>query len=128
MNFEFFRKPPVLATAVVAFVAASLYIVVGTPDGVSTANGSAIEAMPMASQAPGTKAASVTSLVGGLKARLAEDPSDAKGWLLLAKSHDHLGNRDAAWAAYAKAKELGMGDDTLEIKLAANMNQLLQKN
>ena len=128
MNFEFLTKPAVLATAVVAFVAASLYVVIDTPNEDHSVNRSAIEVPTTVDQAPGKKAASVPSLVGGLEAKLAQDPNDAKGWLLLAKSHDHLGDRDAAWAAYARAKELGMGDDAFEIKLAANMNQLLQEN
>ena len=63
----------------------------------------------------------VGSLIGGLEARLAENPDDAKGWLLLARSHDHLGNDDEAWNAYSRARELGMNDETLELKLAANM-------
>ena len=107
MNFEFLTKPAVLATAVVAFVAASLYVVIDAPNEDHSVNRSAIEVPTTVDQAPGKKAASVPSLVGGLEAKLAQDPNDAKGWLLLAKSHDHLGDRDAAWAAYARAKELG---------------------
>jgi len=128
MNLEFFAKPPLLAAAIVAFVAASLYVVIDVPDEGHSANRATVAAKPMANDETGQKAASVTSLVGGLEARLAENPDDAKGWLLLAKSHDHLGNRDAAWAAYSRARELGMSDDSLEIKLAANFNQLIQKN
>ena len=128
MNLEFFAKPAVLATAVIAFVAASLYAVIDVPTEVQTMNRTAVEATPATTQGSGDKAASVTSLVGGLEARLANDPDDAKGWLLLAKSHDHLGNQDAAWAAYGRARELGMGDDTLEIKLAASLGQLMPNN
>ena len=68
-----------------------------------------------------TSSASVGSLIGGLEARLAENPEDAKGWLLLARSHDHLGNNDEAWNAYSRARDLGMTDETLELKLAANL-------
>jgi len=128
MNREFFSKPAVLATAVVAFVAAALYIAIDMPDEVHTVSRIAPSTQPMANAESGQKAASVTSLVGGLEARLAENPDDAKGWLLLAKSHDHLGDRNAAWAAYSRARELGMSDDSLEIKLATNLNQLIQKN
>lgn len=128
MKLDVLAKPAVLATAVVAFVAASLYIVIDVPDESSSANRAAVEKQSMTSEGTGQKAASVTSLLGGLEAKLAENPDDAKGWLLLAKTHDHLGNRDAAWAAYSRARELGMSDDTLEIKLAANMNPLLRKN
>lgn len=63
------------------------------------------------------KAASVGTLIGGLESRLAENPEDAKGWLLLAKSHDHLGNVSAARDAYARAKALGMEDLALEARL-----------
>ena len=128
MNLDFFVKPAVLATTVIVFVAASLYAVIDAPTETQTINRTAVEAGPATSQDSGEKAASVTSLVGGLEARLAQDPDDAKGWLLLAKSHDHLGNRDAAWAAYGHAKELGMSDDTFEIKLAANIGQLMPNN
>ena len=73
------------------------------------------------SQPTQDRSASVGSLIGGLEARLAENPDDAKGWLLLARSHDHLGNDDEAWNAYSRARELGMNDEALELKLAANM-------
>jgi len=63
------------------------------------------------------KAASVGALIGGLESRLAQDPEDAKGWLLLAKSHEHLGNISAARDAYARAKALGLEDLGLEAKL-----------
>ena len=119
MNLDFFAKPAVLAAAIVAFVAASLYVVIDVPGEVHSVNRTPVATQPMANEETGQKAASVTSLVGGLEARLAENPDDAKGWLLLAKTHDHLGNRDAAWAAYSRARELGMSDDSLEIKLAA---------
>jgi len=63
------------------------------------------------------KAGSVGSLIGGLEAKLAENPDDAKGWLLLAKSHEHLGNLPAAREAYGRARELGMEDLAFEAKL-----------
>ncbi len=128
MSLDLSAKPAVLATAVIAFVAASVYLVIDAPTKAQTINRTATEARPATSQATGKKAASVTSLVGGLEAKLAEDPNDAKGWLLLAKSHDHLGNRDAAWAAYSRARELGMSDNPFEIKLAANIGQLMPQD
>ena len=73
------------------------------------------------SQPTQDRSASVGSLIGGLEARLAENPDDAKGWLLLARSHDHLGNNDEDWNAYSRARELGVNDEALELKLAANM-------
>ena len=59
----------------------------------------------------------MTSLLVGLETRLAENPDDAKGWLLLAKSYDHLGRGAEAREAYAKATALGMTDADLEARL-----------
>jgi cytochrome c-type biogenesis protein CcmH len=58
--------------------------------------------------------APVAQLVDGLAARLHQDPNDAAGWLLLAKSYRHLGRPSEAGAAYAKAKRLGKTDPDLE--------------
>lgn len=128
MNLDLLAKPAVLAVAVVAFVAAALYVVVDSPDEVTTINRSAVATPSMTDDGVNGRAASVTSLVGGLEAKLAEDPNDAKGWLLLAKSHDHLGDQRAAWAAYSRAKELGMSDDAFEIALAANLGRQIPQN
>ena len=66
------------------------------------------------------KIASVSDLVGGLEARLEEDKDDAKGWLLLARSYDHLGDNENALRAYIKAVELGLSDAQMEMKLVQN--------
>jgi len=128
MNLDLPSKPSLLAISVVAFVAAALYVVVELPTEVETTNRTAVVTKPMSNDGSETKAASVTSLVGGLEAKLIENPDDAKGWLLLAKSHDHLGDQKAAWAAYARAKELGMSDPSFEIDLAANISQHIPAN
>jgi len=57
---------------------------------------------------------SVSSLVGGLEERLAREPDDGKGWLLLAKSYDHLGRSKDALRAYGKAAQLGVTDPEFE--------------
>jgi cytochrome c-type biogenesis protein CcmH len=56
-------------------------------------------------------------MLTGLEERLREDPSDAKGWLLLAKSYSHLGRDDDAAVAYAKASDLGLADSEFQSKL-----------
>ena len=97
-----------------------LYGVIGKPE-LSTAQPvAAASASTMQATQPDTgneKAGSVTSLLAGLEARLAENPDDAKGWLLLAKSYDHLGRGEDARAAYDKAAALGMTDAALESRL-----------
>jgi cytochrome c-type biogenesis protein CcmH len=128
MNLDFLAKPAVLATSVVAFVATALYVVVELPDEATTTHGTTIESQKTSNADGQSKAPSVTSLVGKLEAKLAENPNDAKGWLLLAKSHDHLGDQRAAWAAYSRAEELGLSDAAFEIELAANISQQLPQN
>jgi cytochrome c-type biogenesis protein CcmH len=115
------RKVRALITVscIAVLVGATLFAVVGQQE---SANNQ-VDTIPVAAD----KSASVGSLVGGLEARLASNPEDAKGWILLARSHDHLGNEKEAWNAYSRARELGMTDETLELKLAANMVGSLQQ-
>ena len=125
---DILAKPAVLAICVIALVAAALYAVVDSPDELRTIGRTEIELQPSTSDGTERKAASVTSLIVGLEARLVENPDDAKGWLLLAKSHDHLGDQRAAWAAYTRARDLGMSDASFEIALAATIGQQIPAN
>jgi len=50
---------------------------------------------------------SVEAMLVQLEQRLEQKPGDAKGWELLGRSYDHLGRRNAAEKAYARARELG---------------------
>ena len=125
---DILAKPAVLAICVIALVAAALYAVVDSPDELRTIGRTEIELQPSTSDGTERKAASVTSLIVGLEARLVENPDDAKGWLLLAKSHDHLGDQRAAWAAYTRARNLGMSDASFEIALAATIGQQIPAN
>lgn len=97
-----------------------MYVAIGRPD--IAANGAALPetsatmaaAVPRADE---SQAASVTELLAGLERRLQENPDDAKGWLLLAKSYYHLGRRQDAAVAYDKAAGLGLADNLLEARL-----------
>lgn len=77
------------------------------------------ESYPTSSPATetGTSIASVNQLLGSLEQRLRDDPNDAKGWLLLARSYDHLGRSAEAIDAYEKARALGASDMLLESRL-----------
>ena len=115
-----FANVPLLAVFAAFLLAVALYATLGRPD---IATGASIRNSPSTAMTrPSTgsddrKAASVGNLLAGLEQRLKDDPGDAKGWLLLAKSYDHLGrSRDAA-AAYDRAAELGLTDDALEARL-----------
>ena len=108
--------------AIVSFVAATIYWVVEPAQSSSSyLTRFEVSSTPSIVSTKKEKTASVGELIGGLERRLEENPNDGKGWLLLAKSHDHLGNTAAAWSSYARAKELGTSDDALEIKLAARL-------
>lgn len=112
-------KLPLLAAIAALLLATALYAALGRPDiasSVRTATSSPVTKDRSLADS-GRKAASVTTLLAGLEQRLRENPDDASGWLLLAKSYDHLGrSRDAA-AAYDKAATLGLTDNVLEARL-----------
>jgi hypothetical protein len=56
---------------------------------------------------------SVASMVDGLSERLQQDPDDGKGWLLLARSYNHLKRIPEARDAYKNAVALGEYDEEL---------------
>lgn len=66
-----------------------------------------------------TSIPTVASLISGLETRLEQNPDDADGWLLLARSYDHLGQSSAANIAYERAKSLGQYHAELEASLSA---------
>ena len=106
-------------------LAIGLYIVIGQPGATDYApthiSTSADKASNPAS-APGNLG-SVQSMLTGLEQKLEADPSDAKGWLLLAKSYSHLGQSDDAAAAYAKASALGQVDLEFEAQLEGGKSE-----
>lgn len=64
-------------------------------------------AMPGGEPAASGSVASVATLAKRLAQRLEEQPDDGPGWLLLGRSYEHLGRREKARAAYARAAALG---------------------
>lgn len=120
------RKQKELAPAVwLAAIAAplltvGLYVVVGQPDATDYVSGhvNSVQAVAGISTPASSNLGSVQSMLTGLEQRLRDDPSDAKGWLLLAKSYSHLGRSEDAAVAYAKASDLGVVDEEYQVKLA----------
>ena len=91
-------------TVMVPVCGLGLYLWLGSPHGIdpqpiSASPGAAAEMAP-----------SVEAMVASLAARLDEDPEDAEGWLLLARSQVVLERFDAALAAFERAHVL-LGDD-----------------
>ena len=95
---------PVAVAVLVPVCGLGLYLWLGSPHG--------LEPRPAARAAPaGTEPTpSVETMVALLAARLADNPADAEGWLLLARSQVALERFDAALAAFERAHAL-LGDD-----------------
>ncbi len=115
-----FANVPLLTALAALLLAVGLYLAIGRPDVASNTSmhvTSSADVAQAASSSEETKAASVSELLTGLEQRLEENPDDAKGWLLLAKSYDHLGWHGDAATAYDKARALGLSDGVLEARL-----------
>lgn len=116
-NMGFARLPLLLGVAVLVF-AIALYSYLGSPGMTSSTSHTSTASMGSGAGQPGTSKVegvpSVASLVSGLEERLANAPDDAKGWLLLAKTYQHLGRIDDARAALDKAVALGQSDTEFE--------------
>lgn len=115
-----FVHVPLLAVLATLLLAIGLYAAIGRPDvAISDKQDNASPPASVSNQANQrkSKAASVNSLLAGLEQQLRDDPGDANGWLLLAKSYDHLGRESDAAAAYDRAIELGISDNDLEARL-----------
>jgi cytochrome c-type biogenesis protein CcmH/NrfG len=64
-------------------------------------------------------AAPVASLIGGLESRLAAEPADEKGWVLLAQSYAFVGDADATERALQRAVALGADEQMLRERVNA---------
>ena len=114
---------PLLVVIIAIIVAIGLYGVLGRP-GIpsSTPHANDTTSRSTSEQAAAAKTdaiAPVESLLAGLEQRLENNPDDAKGWLLLAKSYQHLGQDEKARSAYDKAEALGQVDTTFADSLAS---------
>lgn len=110
------RSPRFLLAVMVPITAVGLYVALGTPAAIT-------EEPPAEHQSPvstnnGDGIPTIASLIDGLKARLQKQPDDGAGWLLLARSFDHLGQKKEALAAYEKATSLGQSHPELEKSLS----------
>ena len=117
-NESGFSYLPLLAMLAIAMVAAGLYLAIGRPDLASESNqAQAAQTAPHTTAHQDVSVATVESLLSGLEQRLQREPGDGDGWLLLAKSYDHLGRSAEAIEAYARARALGSSDLLLESRL-----------
>jgi len=97
-------------TAILALIlvpiATLIYLDQGTPGlpQITHADLAAVSAERAAEEQ--ARATEVAGLIGQVEARLAENPDDLRGWLLLARAYVRLGRIDDAIAAQAKAGDL----------------------
>lgn len=63
-----------------------------------------------AHSAPAVTPADVQAMVNGLETRLATDPDDLEGWLMLARSYRYFGKHENAVAAFEKASPIVQAD------------------
>ncbi|MBI1988407.1 MAG: c-type cytochrome biogenesis protein CcmI [Betaproteobacteria bacterium] len=100
------RTAAVLAT-VIPLAAASLYWLLGNPDALSP------QRAGVAGGASGLTMHEVEAMVAKLAARLEQNPDDANGWAILARSYAAMQRFPEAIAAYAKAAALTRDDADL---------------
>lgn len=116
-----FTNVPLLTVLATSLLAVGLYAAIGRPDvatGTLAHNSLDTVAQKRSFANTDAKAASVSELLAGLEKRLQEDPENAKDWLLLAKSYDHLGQRQQAADSYARAEALGLSDSALATRIS----------
>lgn len=84
-----------------------LYLLTGTPSAVNntTVQSTASTATAVTTNNPAA-GAEISDLVKSLEQRLNEQPGDAKGWAVLARTYQQLGRYDEAVAAYQQLEKL----------------------
>jgi hypothetical protein len=114
-------SPAALLVVFVPLGAIALYALLGSPNAMTAETSPRKSTVHTLSKPAGSEAkrsyGSVASLTDGLRDRLEAEPNDAGGWLLLAKSYQHLGRDAEALDAYVRAQALGKSDAGLEVSL-----------
>jgi cytochrome c-type biogenesis protein CcmH len=111
------KAPPVHAKSslyvlglTLPIAAIAFYLIVGTPKSIT---GEATPASPTASASGERTQEQVAANVEALAQRLKENPSDAAGWTMLARSYNNMERFGESAGAYAKATELNPKDADL---------------
>ena len=95
----------------IPIVAIVFYLNVGNPKSITD---EAVATHPPASSAPGERTqAQIEANVARLAERLKSNPSDAQGWVMLARSYSSMEKFAESAGAYAKATELTPNDANL---------------
>jgi hypothetical protein len=121
------NKAAAAMVVVVSVLAVGLYSRLGSPDAATGGNeyqyDNRADVGSVATAGTRKSVASVASMLNGLRDRLKQEPDDADGWLLLARSYEHLGRHQESVPAYNRARELGKTDPKLEASIiSANLS------
>ncbi len=111
------RVAAVASMALLPFLAIGTYFSVGYSDEVFAARapaGQAMSALPQAEPSDEEMTREFTHLVEGLQVRLAQDPADLQGWVLLGRTLTFLDEFEAAGRAFGEALRHG-GDRDPEV-------------
>ena len=123
-------KPLIMTVLLVPLIALGLYSGIGSPDTVTAETAHSYSSKysddVQLTRNAGRPLGSVASLVDGLARRLQREPDDAGGWLLLARSYQHLGSHRDASIAYDRARALGKTDPKLEESLSSGGDLAVQ--
>ncbi len=112
------RKHAYMIGVGLALVAVSFYLRVGTPEGITSAATSTAAPTAAAPRSGERTQAQIEGNVAALAKRLQENPSDAQGWTMLARSYSRMERYGEATGAYAKATELTPNDADLWVDYA----------
>ena len=91
----------------IPLAALGIYHKIGKPEAILN------PAIIIAGENPAIAQAQIDDLLAQIKVKLAQNPNDVEGWLLLARSNASLGNFDEALPAFEKASALAPNDADL---------------
>ncbi len=113
-----FATPKLLLIAFVPLSAVGLYAFLGADMSADhSIAGQGVATNATAAKTTESSLGSVASMLDGLVARLENEPDDADGWILLARSYLHTDRRAEALDAYEHARALGKTDANLDTEL-----------
>lgn len=118
------RWTAVLVGVAVPALAVSLYLLLGSPDGMDPAKATA----PPKDQAHAVTEEQIASMIAALAQRLQKEPDNAEGWSMLARSYNALGRFGDAADAYARLVKLVPGDASLLADYADTLAMSLNRS
>ena len=104
-----------MSVALAALITLGTYAVLGSPEAAFAVGSRPVTQDTVLPVQLGSSSTSFVGLVQRLSDNLQDEPDDASGWLLLARSYEHLGRREEARVALDRARELGKTDAALDM-------------